>query len=139
MNVTVEELIDNFELLGNWDDRYMFIISLGKELPVMADEHKVEDNRVHGCQSTVWLIIEPTDDTPVRMNIVADSEAFIVKGLISILLTVYSGKTAREILDTDENAIFKQLGLDQHLSAGRRNGLHSMVNRIKALAKSLTS
>jgi cysteine desulfuration protein SufE len=92
----------------------------------------VEDNRVHGCQAAVWLKMLPASDS--TFDIHADSDAFIVKGLIAVLLMIYNGKTAKQILADDGTATFAKLGLDRHLSPTRRNGLHSMVSRIKALA-----
>ena len=134
LDTTVDELIENFEFLGDWEERFAYLIELGKKLPPLDESEMVEENRVHGCQATVWLRMLPRNGEPPAFEIRADADAFIVKGLIAVLLLVYSGRTAEQILDTDSTATFSQLGLDKHLSPTRRNGLHSMVSRIQALA-----
>ncbi len=131
LDTTIEEVIENFELLGDWEERFAYLIELGKKLPFLDAADMIEENRVHGCQASVWLRILPgINDT---YEIRADSDAFIVKGLIAVLLLIYNGKTAKQILDTNSSKVFEQLGLDKHLSPTRRNGLHSMVNRVKSL------
>ena len=132
LDTTIEELIENFEFLGDWEERFAYLIELGKKLPPLDEIEMTDEHRVHGCQASVWLRMLPqTDGT---FDIHADSDAFIVKGLIAVLLLIYSDKNAEQILDTDSTATFAQLGLDKHLSPTRRNGLHSMVNRVRALA-----
>ena len=131
LDTTIEEVIDNFELLGDWEERFSYLIELGKKLPALDPDDMVEEHRVNGCQASVWLRILPgINDT---YNIHADSDAFIVKGLIAVLLLIYNGKTAKQILDTNSSKVFEQLGLDKHLSPTRRNGLHSMVNRVHSI------
>jgi len=132
--MTVDELLDEFDELLDWEERCDYLIDLGFELPKMADEYKTDENFVHGCQSNVWLYASMSDDPTPVMHLTADSDAMIVRGLIAVLLTVYSGRTAAEILDTDINEIFEKLGLNTHLSSTRRNGLHGMVQRVRALA-----
>ncbi len=135
--ISVEELIDEFDALGDWEGQCDFLIDLGFELEKLPPEAKVEENRVHGCQSNVWLIAEfqrPDDADEIRVNITAESDAMIVNGLIAILLAVYSGKSPSEILKADVEGIFTRLGLDRHLSSQRRNGLFGMVKRIRAIA-----
>ena len=134
LDTTVDELIENFEFLGDWEERFAYLIELGKKLPPLDESEMVEDNRVHGCQATVWLRMLPISGEPLAFEIRADADAFIVKGLIAVLLLVYSGRTAQQITATDCTGTFTRLGLDKHLSPTRRNGLHSMVSRIKALA-----
>lgn len=128
----IEELIENFELLGDWEDRYRYIIELGRKLPEFEAEHRVEDYLVRGCQSQVWLVCDK-QDSMLQFN--ADSDAHIVRGLLSIILMMYSNKSAQDILGVDAKAVFKELGLDQHLSPSRANGLNSMVQRIQAYAQ----
>ena len=128
----MDELIENFEFLVDWEERFAYLIELGKKLPALEESEMTEDYRVHGCQANVWLQILPQADGTFEIH--ADSDAFIVKGLIAVLLLIYDGKNAGQILDTDSTATFSQLGLDKHLSPTRRNGLHSMVSRIQALA-----
>jgi len=135
MGMTVEELIDNFELFDDWEDRYRYVIDLGKKLPPMPEEEMVEENKVRGCMSQVWLVSElDRNATPPVIRFRADSDAFIVKGLIAILMELYQGKTPDRILDLDALDVMAKIGLDQHLSPNRRNGLVSMVQRIKAIA-----
>jgi len=132
LDTTIEEVIENFELLGDWEERFAYLIELGKKLPALDSTDMIEEYRVHGCQASVWLRILPGINDTYEIH--ADSDAFIVKGLIAILLLIYNGKTAKQILDTNSSKVFEQLGLDKHLSPTRRNGLHSMVNRVKSLA-----
>ena len=129
---SIDELVDNFELLGDWESRFGYLIDLGKELPPMESTDQCEANRVHGCQAQVWLKLVPEADG--RIHIIADSDAFIVKGLISVLLAVYSGKTASEILAIDGEAELARLDLASHLSPTRKNGLFAMVQRVRELA-----
>ena len=129
---SIDELVNNFELLGDWESRFAYLIDLGKELPPMEPADQCEANRVHGCQAQVWLKLVPEADG--RIHIIADSDAFIVKGLISVLLAVYSGKTAGEILATDGEAELARLDLASHLSPTRKNGLFAMVQRVRELA-----
>ena len=133
-----EELVEMFELLDDWEDRYRFIIDLGKQLPPMPAEQKVEPNRVHGCQATVYLAPHVVEGEPPRIQFLAESDAAIVNGLIAILQRVYSGHSPREILDYDIEALLQRLGLEEHLSPTRRNGLHEMVKRIRTIAKAHT-
>ena len=129
----VGELIENFELLGDWESRFAYLIDLGKALPPMDEADKCEDNRVHGCQAQVWMKFDP--EAEGKITISADSDAFIVKGLIAVLLLIYSGKSAREILNTDGSAVLSKLQLGEHLSPTRKNGLFHMVQRIHGLAE----
>jgi len=131
----IDELVENFELLGDWEERFSYLIELGKNLPQLEAEEKIETNRVHGCQATVYLCMIPTSCEPPVFTIRADADAFIVKGLISILLLLYNKKTAEEIIKTNALEVFRKLGLDKHLTMTRRNGLHSMIERIDTLAK----
>jgi cysteine desulfuration protein SufE len=132
---TVEELFETFEDLDQWDERYDFIIDLGRELPKMPTELQSEDNMVDGCMSTVWLVTEKQND-PSTLTITADSDSIIVKGLLVLLLAFYHGKSPDEVVTADVESYLKKLGLDQHLSPQRRNGLFSMVKRLRLLAAS---
>ena len=129
---SIDELVENFELLGDWESRFGYLIDLGKELPPLDAADQCEENRVYGCQAQVWLKLEPESDG--RITIAADSDAFIVKGLISVLLAVYSSKTAEEILAIDGEAELGSLDLAAHLSPTRKNGLFAMVQRVRELA-----
>lgn len=133
VGITLPELLENFEFLDDWMERYRYIIELGKRLPELPEAQRTAENKVLGCQSQVWLVVAESDD-PARMVFEADSDAHIVRGLVAMLLVMFSGKTRAEIAALDPRPIFAELGLDQHLSQGRSNGLLSMVGRIKALA-----
>jgi cysteine desulfuration protein SufE len=135
--MTTDEIIADFSLLTDWDDRYRYVIELGRALaPLGADAHN-EVNKVQGCASQVWLAtsVQPNGAAGPVLTFEGDSDAHIVRGLIAILLIVYSGKPAREILDTDAVALFERLGLREHLTPQRSNGFRSMVERIKADAR----
>ncbi|WP_316168380.1 MULTISPECIES: SufE family protein [unclassified Bradyrhizobium] len=134
--MTIDEIRDNFALLDDWDDRYRYVIELGRTLTPMPEADHSAQNKVQGCASQVWLSkhINQGDSEPV-LNYVGDSDAHIVRGLIAILLTLYSGHTPREILATDALAVFDELGFREHLTPQRSNGLRSMVERIRSDAR----
>ena len=127
-----EELIERFSFFDDWQERYRYIIDLGMKLPALEEAHKTEDNKVRGCMSQVWMIHEVQDEALLFR---ADSDSHIVKGLISVLLSLYSGRSAQEVLAIDIEHVFKSIGLDQHLSPNRRNGFYSMVGRIRGVAE----
>tara|TARA_R110002096_G_scaffold435548_1_gene661441 strand:- start:97813 stop:98214 length:402 start_codon:yes stop_codon:yes gene_type:complete len=131
--MNIEEIKETFELMDEWEDRYRFIIDLGRNLPDFDEKDQTEANRVHGCTSKVWLIYEKHGD---KITFKGDSDAHIVRGLVYIIMTIFSRKTPQEIIDTDATAILTELGLSQHLSPMRTNGLFSMVERIKEIGKS---
>jgi cysteine desulfurase/selenocysteine lyase len=133
-----EELIDTFDALGDWEQRHEYLVELGDKLPLMPVELKTESNRVRGCMSLVHLVARHRPGTPDTLDFLADSDAAIVRGLIAILQEVYSGQRAGDILAFDITALLKRLGLDEHLSMGRRNGLASMIQRIGAEATQLS-
>lgn len=125
----LNELKDEFELLGDWEERYRYVIDLGRELAPLTDAERSEPNKVRGCASQVWLVTEPQDDGGLKFR--GDSDAHIVRGLIAVLLRLYSGHAPGEILAFDAKAAFEQLGLTGALSSQRSNGLASMVARIR--------
>jgi len=135
--MTIEKLISNFELLDDWEERYSYLIDLGKKLPGLPDSEKVEENRVHGCQAMVWMIMEPDPEHPSALRFRADSDAFIVRGLIAVLQLIFNGRTAADMVQADAKSTLTRLGLDQHLSPTRKNGLFAMLERIRALALAL--
>jgi cysteine desulfuration protein SufE len=134
MDITIDRIMQNFDILTDWEDRYRYIIELGRKLPSFDEKYKNEANLVQGCVSQVWLITDVRDGDPPVIEFRADSDAQIVKGLVAILLSLYSGKTAREILTADIRSIFQKLDLAKHLSLNRANGFASMVKRIHELA-----
>jgi cysteine desulfuration protein SufE len=138
MTTTIDDIIDNFALLDDWDDRYRYVIELGRTLAPLPEDLRIDANKVQGCASQVWLgtEIRPNGAAGPRLSFVGDSDAHIVRGLIAILFALYSGQSAREILDTDAVALFEKLGLREHLTPQRSNGFRSMVERIKSDARS---
>jgi len=129
--MNLQELENDFELLTDWEDRYSYIIDLGKALPDMDETLKTDESKVSGCSSQVW--IKETDKSSVdSLDFVADSDSTIVKGLIAVLMAIYNGKSKEEIKEINIEEIFSKLGLDSHLSVNRRNGFFSMVERIKS-------
>lgn len=130
--MTLDELVDTFSFFDDWEDKYRFIIDLGKELPGLPETAKTEEHLIRGCQSQVWLIYEADNDT---LNFCMDSDAHIVRGLIAVVLTAVQGRSALEIQELDIEGIFGQLDLLAHLSVTRGNGLRAMVARIKAIAE----
>jgi cysteine desulfuration protein SufE len=135
--MTIDEIIDNFALLDDWDDRYRYVIELGRGLTPLPESARTEANKVRGCASQVWLDAKVEPDGPAGpvLSFLGDSDAHIVRGLIAILLTLYSGKTARDILATDAIALFERLSLREHLTPQRSNGFRSMVERIRTDAR----
>lgn len=133
--MTIDELFEEFAELGDWEDQCDYLIDLGFELPKLPATAMTEQNKVHGCQSNVWLVANVSQDDPPTIEIVANSDAIIVNGLIAVLLAMYSGKTADEILAVDARDVFGRLGLERHLSSQRRNGLFGMVQRIRDIAE----
>ncbi len=127
-----DALVEAFEMFDSWEDRYRFLIDLGRKLPPLPDEARTEANRVHGCQSQVWLVAQAKDDDTITF--IADSDSTLVKGLIAVLRKVYEGQSARDVLGFDIEAFLERLGLNQHLSMSRRNGLFGMVKKIKTIA-----
>lgn len=125
----LNELADEFELLGDWEERYRYVIELGRELSPLTDAERSEANKVRGCASQVWLVTEPQADGALKFR--GDSDAHIVRGLIAVLLRLYSGRSPGEILAFDAKAAFEKLGLSGALSSQRSNGLASMVARIR--------
>jgi len=133
----IAEIIDNFSVLDQWDDRYRYLIELGRELPPLSPAAHSDANKVQGCASQVWLdtTVRPNGSHGPLLTFEGDSDAHIVRGLIAILLATYSGKPAREILGTDAVALFEKLGLKEHLTPQRSNGFRSMVERIRSDAR----
>ncbi|MDA5194555.1 SufE family protein [Alphaproteobacteria bacterium LMG 31809] len=131
--MAIDDILENFELFDDWEDRYRFVIDLGRELTPFPEAERTEDNRVRGCTSRVWLTSR-LEGSPRHLFLEGDSDAHIVKGLVAILLSIYSGKTPVEVLQIDARAILAKLGLEAHLSPMRTNGLFSMVERIRAIA-----
>ncbi len=134
--MTLDELLDTFEFFDDWEDKYRFIIDIGKELPGLPDGDKTDAHLIRGCQSQVWLTYESSDE---GLNFHMDSDAHIVRGLIAVVLIVIQNRSASEIQQLDIEGIFGQLDLLAHLSVTRGNGLRAMVSRIKEVAHNNTA
>ncbi|RKR78064.1 SufE family protein [Marinobacter nauticus] len=132
-DTTLEDVLDAFEFLDDWEERYAYIIDLGKQLPGFPDDERVEENYVHGCQSQVWLIHRYDEDSG-KLFLLIDSDAMIVRGLAAIILVALNAKTPRELLATDIDELFEQLDLFRHISPTRGNGLRAMVGKIRDIA-----
>lgn len=134
MNTTLaqaqQEIVDEFAMLSDWQDRYEQLIELGRELPLIAPEHKKDENLVRGCQSRVWLHAEPVDGT---IHFTADSDAMITKGIVALLVRVYNDRSPQEILGASTEFI-DRIGLREHLSPNRANGLSAMIDQMKRYA-----
>jgi cysteine desulfuration protein SufE len=128
---SLETIIDDFAFLEEWEDRYRYVIELGKALPELPEAERTAEHKVQGCASQVWLVSHSDNADDPQMSFEGDSDAHIVRGLVAIVLAVYSGKKASEIANLDALQIFNKIGLVEHLSAQRANGLRSMVNRIR--------
>lgn len=138
--MTLDELADNFSLFDDWEDRYRYIIDLGKKMEPLPDSAKVQANKVEGCISQVWLTCHPVGNGPQTiLNFQADSDAHIVRGLLAILLILFSGKTAEQITAIDADGELAKLDLDQHISPNRRNGVASVVRVIQTTARRLVA
>jgi cysteine desulfuration protein SufE len=133
----IDDIVENFELLDDWEDRYRYVIELGNALAPLSDAEHTDAFKVRGCASQVWLVsqTEPDGAGQARLFFRGDSDAHIVRGLIAILLAIYSGRTAEEILGYDAQGLFARIGLKDHLTQQRSNGLASMVARIRADAE----
>jgi cysteine desulfuration protein SufE len=138
----IDTLISDFEFLDEWEDRYRYVIELGKALEPLADQDRTDANKVRGCASQVWLATQieqrSAGSTPV-LHFTGDSDALIVKGLIAILFALYNGRSTDDIIALDAHAVFRRLGLAEHLTPQRSNGFAAMVERIKTDARAAAS
>lgn len=128
----IDEIVSNFELLDDWEERYRYVIELGRMMEPLPDEAHTDANKVQGCASQVWIQtrLDKSEDGAV-LHLVGDSDAHIVRGLVALMISLYNGKTPAEALSTDALAVFKELGLAEHLTPQRSNGVRSMVERIR--------
>jgi cysteine desulfuration protein SufE len=133
--MTVDELVENFEFLDDWEDRYRYIIDLGRKLPEFDEADKNEQNRIQGCTSQAWLIAEVSSDPEPVLSFRADSDAHIVRGLLAVLLSIYSARTAEEILAVDIKDVLRRLDFETQISPNRANGFNSAIERIRNLAR----
>ena len=134
-NSSFDEIIEDFEFLDDWEDRYRYIIELGKKMSPLESAMKVASTKVDGCASQVWIVPKISGSGDMKLfNFEGDSDAMIVRGLIAILSALYSNITVKEAIEIDANVEFRKLGLTDHLSAQRSNGLNSMIQRLKLIA-----
>ena len=136
IDITPEDITETLSFFDSWEERYKYIIDLGKELPAIDPSHKVEENIVRGCQSQVWLVCKGDGN---KLTFLVDSDAHIVKGLLAVVLAAFNGKSAKDVLDFDVDDYFSQLDLIRHLSPTRGNGLRAMVQKIQNSAQSCLS
>ena len=127
----LNDVKENFEFFDDWEERYRYLIDLGRKLPALDEKYKTDEYIVRGCTSQVWMVPNVTDGV---LTFQADSDAHIVRGLIALIMAAYNGQKISDIPNIDIEETFREIGLDQHLSPNRRNGFFSMVERIKALA-----
>lgn len=132
--MNLEELFENFEFFDSWEEKYQYVIDLGKNIEVLPEQYKTDEWKVQGCQSQVWLVPEIKNGI---FHFKGDSDAILVKGIIAIILLIYNNKSAEEIKNIDVAKIFAKLGLEENLTPSRRNGMISMVNKIRQYAENV--
>lgn len=137
--MNIDELAENFEFLGDWEERYRYIIDLGRKLPPLPEADHNEASKVRGCMSQVWLTSEIRPGPPLTLEFHGDSDSHLVKGLIALLFLLCSGRTPQEIVALDIHSAFARLGLENHITMNRRNGFYAMVERIRAMAAAQVS
>ena len=131
MNTEINQIIEDFDTFNDWQEKYFYIIDLGKKLPKLDDSQRIDANKIIGCVSQVWLVSTKKEE---KYYFAADSDAFIVKGLLTIVLRIFSGKTKEQILNNNFYELFNNLGLETHLTPSRSNGLFSIVKKIISIA-----
>ncbi|MCZ6834586.1 MAG: SufE family protein [Planctomycetota bacterium] len=136
---SIDSLVEKFQFIEDWEDRYTYLIELGRKLEPMADSDMTSEAIVKGCQATVYLKASLSKDEPPIMSFIATANAAIVSGLIAILQSIYGGRTPQEIIDIDALSLVGQMGFEDHLSITRKNGLHAMITRIKFIAAEYVS
>jgi len=138
METTIETITDDFAFLDDWEDRYRYVIELGKSLPAFPDDARTAANKVNGCVSQVWLVSETGSGEDPEIIFQGDSDAHIVRGLVAIMIAALSKKRASEIIASDVEGLLQDLGLDEHLSPQRANGLRAMIERMRNEARAVT-
>ncbi|WP_456403900.1 SufE family protein [Thiolapillus sp.] len=137
MSMDLDEIVDIFELLGDWDQRYQYLVELGEKLPPMPEEFKTEDNKVKGCMSQVWVHAYRDQDNPEAIHFHGDCDTSIIKGVLALLIQLVDGKTAEQIAQLDVDEFFSRLKLDEHLSPNRHFGIYALVELMKKQAQTL--
>jgi cysteine desulfuration protein SufE len=136
---TLDEIVDIFELLGDWDQRYAYLVELGEQMPEMPDEEKTEDNKVKGCMSQVWIRAHQDENDPQRIHYHGDCDTSIIKGVLALLIQMASGSTLDEIDKLDVDEFFERLELDEHLSPNRHVGVYAIVDLMKKQAREVAA
>ena len=131
----IDDIIDTFDLLGDWDQRYQYLVEIGERLPAMDPPDKIDANRVMECMSTVHVVAKPLNGSDDRLRFEADCDTAIIKGVVALLVGLFSGKTAAQIDETDVDALFEGLKLEEHLSPNRHVGVYAIVNKMKGQAR----
>jgi cysteine desulfuration protein SufE len=139
MQDEADQLVEEFDLFDSWEDRYSYLADIGRKLPDLTPDERTEENRIQGCQSPVWIAFRPASSSDRSVDFQADSSSPMVKGLMAILQRIYGGQPAADILSFDLDAFLQRIGLAEHLSPTRQNGLKSAVQRIDAFAQAIHS
>jgi cysteine desulfuration protein SufE len=134
---TLDEIVEVFELLGDWEQRYQYLVELGEKLPVMADKHKTDENKVKGCMSQVWVHAYQDHATPDKLHYYGDSDTSIIKGVLALLIELADSRSAEDILRLDVDEFFERLNLDENLSPNRHVGIYAIVELMKQQARNL--
>ncbi|BAO44160.1 SufE family protein [Thiolapillus brandeum] len=137
MSMNLDEIVDIFEILGDWDQRYQYLVELGEKLPPMPDSLKTDDNKVKGCMSQVWVSAYRDEQDPHRIHFYGDCDTSIIKGVLALLIQLLDGRSAEEIQALDVDEFFRRLKLDEHLSPNRHFGIYALVELMKEKAASL--
>ena len=130
-----DEIVDLFQFISDWEMRYHFLVELGEELPALDERYQVDENLVRGCMSKVWIAVEPDDEDPRILNFVGDCDTATIKGIVAVLIALYSGNTTQAVLSIDADQVFEKLGLYDHLSPHRHVGVYAIVEKIKEISR----
>ncbi len=130
-----DDIVDTFQFINDWDTRYHFLVELGEGLPQLDGIYRVDENLVHGCMSKVWIAAEPDDVKPRILHFVGDCDTATIKGLVAVLIALYSGHTPQAVLEIDADQVFEKLGLYDHLSPNRHVGVYAIVEKIKEISR----
>ena len=130
-----DEIVDTFQSISDWEMRYHFLVDLGEELPPLDEKCQVDENRVHGCMSKVWIVAEPDNENPDRLKFLGDCDTATIKGIVAVLIALYSGNTTQAVLNIDADQVFEKLGLYDHLSPNRHVGVYAIVEKIKEISR----
>ena len=134
-----DEIVETFQFISDWEMRYNFLVDLGEELPYLDEKYQIDENRVHGCMSKVWIAAEPDEEDPRILNFLGDCDTATIKGIIAVLIALYSGNTTQAVLDIDADQVFEKLGLYDHLSPHRHVGVYAIVEKIKEVSRGYDS